>query len=313
MATPTNTSMVLGEYGDIEVFAKRIKGMMRGGEKLSVNDAMSLAQFSRVTGLNPFVGEAWWIPGSGAMIGIAGARRLDQERAANKGGYSWPIVTTCTPEEAGATEVELKDVVAAFKVEINDSAATSDYQKIFSSTIQGMREAQVPDPFAAAKEVCGPRPVWTGYGYSKKSESSRMNKTQLARKRAEADALKKRIVIPFGAQLAETDLSPDYIDAQSKDVKEKRSTNQNLKELGFTDEEKHAEIGLCNLDKDYPQTTAAVDEISFIEIIEVMGEWAVKEAAKHWNIDQAKAAQAIDKKWHGKMDKREFLDLLHSS
>jgi len=50
-----------------------------------------------------------------------------------------------------------------------------------------------------------------------------------------------------------------------------------------------------------------------IEIIEVLGEWAVNEAAQFWNISNEKAAQAISKKWHGKMSKLEFLDLLHSA
>lgn len=207
---PTNTDLMIGGQNDVQSFASRIRSMMRGGEKLTDRDAMSLAQFSMVTNLNPFIGECWWIPGSGAMVGIAGARRKDQEKAAERGGYSFPIVTSCSPEEAGATEAEIKDVVAAFKTEINDSGATAEYQKLFSATIQALREAGHPDPFAGAKEICGPRPVWIGYGFSKKSEPSRMNKVQLARKRSEADALKKRIVIPFGANVAPADASPDY-------------------------------------------------------------------------------------------------------
>lgn len=221
MATNTQiTDLALGSYGDIQGFAGRIKQMMRGGEKLQPSDAMSLAQFASVTGLNPFIGECWWIPGSGAMIGIAGARRLDQQRAIEKGGYSFPVVTSCPYDEAGATEAELKDVVAAFKVEINDSAATAEYQKMLVATIQAMRDAGVEDPFGAAKEICGPRPTWVGYGFSKKTDQSRMNKVQLARKRAEADALKKRIVIPFGfhAQVAEMEVSPEYVDAKVKDT-----------------------------------------------------------------------------------------------
>jgi hypothetical protein len=241
----TQTSIMLGGVNDIEEFAKRIKTMMRGGEKLTNQDALSLAQFAKVTGLNPFIGECWWISGSGAMVGIAGARRLDQERAADQGGYSFPTIIACDAIEAGASEVEVKDVAAAFKVEIHDSAATSKYQKLFTETIQAMREAGVSDPFAAAKEVCGPRPVWTGYGFAKRNEPSRMSKVQLARKRAEADGLKKRIVIPFGAQVAESDVSPEYVDAS---------------DAGFTDAEKHHEIGMGKLDEEYPQSQELVIE-----------------------------------------------------
>jgi hypothetical protein len=233
LATKSNTSLVLGDYGEIEEFAKRIKMLMRGGDKLSNPEVMALAQFAKLTNLNPFIGECWYIPGSGPMVGIAGARRLGQEQAGDAGGFSFPTITPVSPEEAGALESELKDVAAAFKAEITDTSAVFAYQKMFTATIQAMREAGVADPFAAAKEVCGPRPSWVGYGYSTRGERSRMNKTQLARKRAEADALKKIIVIPFGAQVADSDVSPEYVDAPAEDVTPKRTKEQNLTELGF--------------------------------------------------------------------------------
>src|SRR5258706_5569181 len=248
----TNTSMIIGEYNDIEVYAKRIKQMMRGGEKLTINDAMSLAQFSKVTGLNPFIGECWWIPGSGAMVGIAGAIRLDQERAVREGSSTSPNISVCTPQEAGATEYEMKDIVAAFRCEINDSHASWEYQKMFSAALESLRGSGVADAVPAAREICGPRPSWVGYGYSTKTEKSRMNKVQLARKRAEADALKKRIVIPFGGQVAETDASPDYVDAQPEDAT-KDTPKQIIERLGFTDDEKHHEIGLGDTHKDISQ------------------------------------------------------------
>ena len=207
-AITKQTDMMFGNYGDLQQFAKRIKTLCKGGDKLSDNEALALAQVASVTHLNPFIGEVWYIPGKGPMVGIAGARRLEQERTGSQGGFSFPIVSVVAPEEAGALTHEINDVVAAFKVEINDSTATAEYQKLLVSTIEAMRAAGVSDPFGAAKEVCGVRPVWVGYGFSKKTDQSTMNKVQLARKRAEADALKKRIVIPFGGTVAETDIAP---------------------------------------------------------------------------------------------------------
>ena len=318
------TNMILGEYGEIETFAKRIKQMMRGGEKLSVNDAMSLAQFSKVTGLNPFIGECWWIPGSGAMVGIAGARRLEQEQARQTGSSSSPNISVCSAEEAGATEAELKDVIAAFRCEINDSHASWEYMKMFTETLDSLRAAGVGDPVPVAREICGPRPSWVGYGYSKKSEPSRMNKVQLARKRSEADALKKRIVIPFGAEIAESEVAPDYVDATAEEPKAKRSIDQNLKELGFSDHEKHHEIGLGNVEKDFPgevtpliinraedvnQDTAQPEQA--IELIDPMGDWAVKYAAAEWNIGTSEAAKAIASKKIGKrIAKADFIEIV---
>jgi hypothetical protein len=47
-----------------------------------------------------------------------------------------------------------------------------------------------------------------------------------------------------------------------------------------------------------------------IELVQVMGDWAVGEAAKFWNIPTAAAAVEIGKKLHGKMSKAEFTDWL---
>jgi hypothetical protein len=234
--------MIFGTRGDLTAYARRIKLMCKGGDKLTEPEALALAQVATVTGLNPFTGEVWYIPGSGPMIGIAGARRIDQESAKDHGGYSTPDTQPCPPEEAGATEAEMKDVAAAFKCEITDSTAVLEYQKMFSATLASLRESGVTDPVPVAREICGPRPKWTGYGYSLKSERSRMSKTQLARKRAEADALKRKIVLPFGAQVAETDASPDYVEATAQDVTPKRTEAQNMAELGYEEAQFEADF-----------------------------------------------------------------------
>jgi hypothetical protein len=302
LAKQSSTSLALGEYGDVEEFAKRIKMLMRGGDKLNNTEVMALAQFAKITNLNPFTGECWYISGSGPMIGIAGARRLDQQQTGDAGGCSFPTITPCPADEAGALEAEIRDVVAAFKAEITDTAAITAYQKLFTSTIQAMREAGVADPFAAAKEVCGPRPSWVGYGYSTKSERSRMNKTQLARKRAEADALKKRIVIPFGAKIAEVDVAPEYVEGDVEEVKIKRTVAQNLTELGF-------QADIDEVDQTFPPET---EQEPAVELIDPMGDWAVAFAAEKWSMERGAAAREIAAKKLGKrIDKREFMQIVN--
>lgn len=312
----TSTELMFGETQEIEVFAKRIKTMMRGGEKLQNAEALALAQVATITRLNPFIGECWYIPGSGPMIGIAGARRVDQENAAARGGYSTVDVTPCTPQEAGALENEVKDVAAAFKAEITDSAAALEYQKMFIATIQALREAGDKDPVPTAREICGPRPKWVGYGFSKKAESTRMNKTQAARKRAEADALKKKIVIPFGAEIADADASPDYDStAEVKDAP-RHSKEQNIRELGLAYE--------GDADKEFPPSLAAYDEAKktlgietskaepeqepVIELVNPHGPAVIAYAAQQWNITPAEAKQELLKKIPSDMpmDKRDI-------
>ena len=237
----THPDVILGEYTELQRLAKRIKLMVKDGNRLSDEEALALAQIAHVTQLNPFIGEVWYIPGKGPMIGIAGARRVDNERTDARGGYSWPLFTPVSPEEAGATPQDLTDGIAgAFKVEINDSAATAQYQALFVESLKAMRESKVDDPFSQAKEICGERPVWVGYGYSTIKEPSRMNKLALAKKRAEADALKKRIVLPFGAEVSIHDSRPvadvdvEGVDIEYPEQEEKpRTEAQNVKQLGF--------------------------------------------------------------------------------
>lgn len=209
-----NAIQTYGSNTDINTMAGRFRIAVKGGDKLSNNEAIALAQVAQVTNLNPFVGEIWAIPGKGTMIGIAGARRLFAEQT-----NGFIEVIPCSPEEAGAVE---KDVVVAFKCVAHDSVKTREYQKMMTETIDAMRAGGSKDPYGDAKEICGPRPQWVGYGYSTHSETSRMNKTQLARKRAEADALKKCIVIPFGAAIDTQDSRDsqpvEYIEAEATDV-----------------------------------------------------------------------------------------------
>jgi hypothetical protein len=230
---PNNVDLTFGTHGDLTAFARRIKLMCKGGDKLREDEALALAQVATVTHLNPFIGEVWYIPGSGPMVGIAGARRVDQEATRERGGYSTVEVISCPPEEAGALESEVKDVAAAFRAEITDTAATLEYQKMFTATLASLRECGETDPVKVAREICGPRPKWVGYGFSKKNESTRMGKVQAARKRAEADALKKKITLPFGAEVAEVDVNPDYVDVTAQDVAPKRTQAENMSDLGF--------------------------------------------------------------------------------
>lgn len=209
MATPNTALSISGTQVELQQYASRLKLAMRGGDKLTGPEALALAQIALVTHLDPFVGEIWYIPGKGPMIGIAGARRLWNEKSAAGGGFSFVDIQPCSPSDAGATET---DVVAAFRAVAHDSGSTREYMKLFQETLTMLREAKADDPLTIAKEICGPKPQWIGYGYSTKSETSRMNKMQLARKRAEADALKKCIIVPFGADIADADQAPQYVE-----------------------------------------------------------------------------------------------------
>lgn len=213
----TKNTMVIQQYGDsAEVFslAKRIKVMVPGGSKLSDSEAQALAQVSLVTQCNPFIGEIWYIPGRGPMIGIKGARRHGNEtvkRAGGESAYFTAELKPCAGDVAGY-KGDIKDLAAAYECIVEDSVSTKLYQAMFLETLNALRTAGSPDPVGEAREICGKRPQWKGYGYSTVSEQSKMNKQALAMKRAEADGLKHRFDIPFGAEVANGD---NAIEAES--------------------------------------------------------------------------------------------------
>lgn len=309
----TNNSMTvwqdaaLGTQDDIMRMASRIKLMVKGGDKLTNGESMALAQVSLITKLNPFIGEVWYIPGKGPMVGIAGARKYNNEQAAAHEGYTFPVSTPVSAEEAGATAEEIKaGVAAAYRVDIYDSVATEKYQKFFLETLKALREAGSKDPFGDAKEICGPKPVWTGYGYSTRAEQSRMNKQALAMKRAEADALKRKIVIPFGGEVASSDVAPAYdVDAESIDmdypVEEKRSELQNLSELGF--------------DADEPPITQAKPRLEGDDtvLVTVMGADTLDKLVAMDIFENAKAAAQVVSRLFVKQQKAPFKKIVELS
>ncbi len=294
-----NTAIIqqYGQADDVYILAKRIKVMVPGGNKLQDSEAQALAQVSLVTQCNPFIGEIWYIPGRGPMIGIKGARRHGNQQIEEAGGptaYWVPDMKPCSGPEAGYTG-KTEDLESAWCCTITDSVSTLSFQKMFLETVNVLRAAGSKDPVGEAREICGKRPEWKGYGFATRSENSKMNKQALAMKRAEADALKKKFDIPFGAEVANGDTA---FEAETSEWTETPPSAMS----GTVDEEfKPADV----LD--------VAEETPAIEIVSVLSEWAVSEAAKLWNMDKQKAAKEIAKKWHGNMDKREFLDLLHQT
>lgn len=252
-----DANIAYGNREEISALANRIKTMLPGGDKLSENEALALAQVATVTRLNPFIGEVWYIPGKGPMIGIKGARRMENEDTRNKNGYSWLQFDVIAPEDCGAPDPE--KVFRAYKCTINDVNATKAYLAVFHDALTMLEASKSKDPYAEAKEICGPRPVWEGYGFSLIGEPSRMNPDSLARKRAEADALKKRIVLPFGAEISENEvgiIDAEIKEVQQPEVKVTKNEAEILTELGFenqdatkskvSDHDWNAWLALCN-------------------------------------------------------------------
>lgn len=217
------TISTYGDNLDVVSLARRIKIMVPGGKNLNDNEAQALAQVSIATNCNPFIGEIWYIPGSGPMIGIKGTRRHASQQIEDAGGKDafWQSdFEPCSGEDAGY-KGDIRDLAAAYKCTITDSVSTLAYQRMFLETVNTLRAAGSTDPVGEAREICGKRPQWIDYGYSLVSEKSRMNKQALARKRSESHALQLKFSIPFGAKVAAGDDAidaGDWVEGQAKET-----------------------------------------------------------------------------------------------
>jgi len=289
-----DADLVYGSREEISALAKRIKTMCPGGDKLNENEALALAQVATVTKLNPFIGEVWYIPGKGPMIGIKGARRIENEETRKENGYSWLQFEIITAVESGAPQPE--KVFRAYRCIINDINATKAYLAVFHDALEMLRSYQpneilkspMPskDPYEEAKEICGPRPSWVGYGYSLIGEPSRMNPDALARKRAEADALKKRIVLPFGIEISATEteaitttvvgVDPYVEPFPAESPKLSATEEENLEALGFDDKLSPIQKEILN----YTKLCARADAVKVTH----------ESLSEHVTIDQARTA-----------------------
>lgn len=289
MATPITkpqekAEIVLSTYGNqVEVvsLAMRIKVMIPGGNKLTDAEAQALAQVSLITNCNPFIGEVWYIPGIGPFIGIKGARRHGNETIERAGGaqaYWTADLEPCSGEEAGY-KGDPKDLAAAYRCTITDSVSSAAFQKMFIETVNTLRAAGSKDPVNDAREICGKRPKWIGYGHSLVSEKSRMNKQALAMKRAEADGIKRKFDIPFGVNVAAGDNAVDagdWINAQVKEIESGTSPSlANLEPMNI--DEARRTVGFIN-GKEKQLGNCSIEELNHVYLTTMKNQ--VAEAAR---------------------------------
>ncbi|KKN73427.1 hypothetical protein LCGC14_0401300 [marine sediment metagenome] len=186
---PTNESRIApwGERKELREIARRVQLMAPGGKRLDENEALALAQGAIAHGLDPFNGEIWYIPGSGLMAGIKGLRKAARQQI--DGSFWTEFLEITDPDERNLFMIP--DKALAFKCIIRDSETIRTY----SDGWKRLKEDGVP--VEIIPEVLGKRPYSTGVGYIKDGESTRMDPIQVAMKRSEADALKRRFDLPF--------------------------------------------------------------------------------------------------------------------
>lgn len=207
-----NAISAWAERGDVRELANRLQITIPGGKKLSEVEALTLAQAAVAHGLDPFNGEIWLIPGSGLMAGIKGHRRAAHRQIQEEGGGNyWPEFEGPLSADEKA-DLAIPQDALAFRCKLRDTQTIDHYVR----TIERLGGAGLT--WEIIEEVVGHRPYTPGVGYAMPNEPSKMTLVQRAMKRAEADALKRRFDLPFGAGVGSANDNDDVLEGEFVDT-----------------------------------------------------------------------------------------------
>jgi hypothetical protein len=176
--------------------------MIVNGNKLHDSEVFALAQYAAATGLDPFAGECWIIPGKGVCPGIAGWRKKAQDQldyeareAHQLGSHFW---VTYEDAENGSCIFDAAKGDIAYVAVLRDSVSQTRWrQSIIAASSDFVKMgAKFTESIELAKSLVGAEPVWIGYGVVFGSETfggtEKFDRKERAKKRAEKVALRKR-------------------------------------------------------------------------------------------------------------------------
>ena len=178
--TKQEEGIELEGYGDREQIRElqdRLMKMLPGAKTVGPVGALALAQVAISLNLNPLTGEIWAIPQSGGtfaiMTGIKGLRRAAHSQARRENGFYQAEQRLPTAEEIDGVTLGAGDIARACDVYV------------------------FTDRSLAFMQVTHKPLSFTGLGIYRSGERTKMEPVLVARKRAEADALKQAFDLPF--------------------------------------------------------------------------------------------------------------------
>jgi hypothetical protein len=223
--------------------AKQIKLMIVNGKVLSDPEAMALAQYAVSNDLNPFSGEAYYIPGVGPTPGVAGWRKKAQEQlefeaheAGEKGAHFWIEEVPLDPQDG----IKLNPGDQAAKVILRDWITNTRWRHAYFEAMRELKEMGDPSPAQSARAFVGPEPVWTGIGVIAASERfagdgkpETMNRHERALKRAEKLAIRKRFPRISLPEISLSTEPEDYVEGLILEPDQERTPDELVKSLGY--------------------------------------------------------------------------------
>jgi hypothetical protein len=227
-----------GARADVRELSERIRTMLSGGSKYTLDEARTLAQIAIAHDLDPFNGECWLLKNQksgevlGALIGIKGHRKHAKRQSAYWGDFHRIV----DPTEYNAPERSI-----VFEYHIRDEVTMEAYTKRLEKLVDiGMKLDE-------AQKCVGKAPVTVGIGIWEPGEKTKMKPAQCAMFRAEKDALKRRFDVKFKIELdgikvqfqsGDLEDEPDQqqIEGEYEDIageEEPRDTDEIIAELGY--------------------------------------------------------------------------------
>jgi len=163
---------------EIIAYGKRIKAFLRGSQGMQNEEAYALANIALAHGLDPFVGEIWWIRNIGIVMGIEGYRKSARKIAPFSKSFR-----QLTPEEIDQHRIDPER-----QVPIICQVYRFD-----------LLQQSIALNKAAGADILPIKP-FEGLGMWTQGDNIPKTKTPMwvARKRAEADALRQAYDLTFG-------------------------------------------------------------------------------------------------------------------
>jgi hypothetical protein len=228
--------------------AKALKMMLSYGKDLSDDNALALALYGKLHGLDALNQECFFLvrvnrDGArtelGCYPGIKGKRKKAKEQLVQAAGHA----STYKMEYEQLDDAEIKaiglgdpaTIAIAVRATLRDDVSMGRYLiDLVSLSKSGFAKEEI-------EGIIGKPPKVIGYGVVKKTELAwaKIEPYKLGRKRSESDALNQRFDLPF-AEAAE-DIVPDLGDSDEPTVtvveqpRIARKPAEILGELGFTD------------------------------------------------------------------------------
>jgi hypothetical protein len=155
--------MPYGTQEELAIMVSRMKFMLPGGDKLKDQEVWALSQAAFAHGLNPLIGECYWI--NGFAPGIKGIRRKSHEQARTRfgEGEDWRIESYDPITKPVDLDMhKIPPGALAYKARLVVSKELKDHAEVMKT----VREALGSDaPYEVVLENAGPRPVTEGIGY----------------------------------------------------------------------------------------------------------------------------------------------------